>query len=450
VTGTAGKPPGTSLALPTVADARAARDALRGRVVRTPVLRSEALDLLIGGPAAAKAEGLQHTGSFKLRGALNRVRTLSRDALDAGLITVSAGNAALGAARAAREFGAKLTVVMPENAVPEKLRAVRAHGATVVCDGITNATLAFEAAEALLAEHGYTFLHPFDDPMVIAGAATATIEFLEDEPGLARMLVPCSGGGMIAGAILGARAMGSQVEIIGVQPEGADGIVRSLAAGTPTPPPAIATIADGLTAPKPGRLNLELIRSARIRVVTVSDEMILAALGHIVRALRVVVEPSAAVGLAALLGQPSLAGPGTTGLILSGSNVSMGLLAQVLGQLPGHRPVLAEERAVERRSAPVDRRVKALALTPEGERLRACFRRELVEDPGPLAPLGNRRCGPYAERFSPWIPARRPGAASRHSAGSLAPHDPGGVRGGAVPDTPRLLPGQPGADQERG
>jgi threonine dehydratase len=321
--------------LPTEADAREAREALRGRVVRTPVLRSDALDLLVGGPVAAKAECLQHTGSFKLRGALNRVRTLSREALDAGLITVSAGNAALGAAYAARELGAKLTVVMPANAVPEKLRGVRAQGATVVSDGITNATVAFEVAEALVAERGYTFLHPFDDPMVIAGAATATTEFLEDEPRLARMLVPCSGGGLIAGAILGARTMRSQTEIIGVQPEGADGIVRSLAAGTPTPPPVISTIADGLTAPKPGRLNLELIRSAQIRVVTVSDEMILAALGHLVRALRVVVEPAAAVGLAALLAQPSLAGSGTTGLMLSGSNVSMALLAQVLGELPG-------------------------------------------------------------------------------------------------------------------
>ena len=323
---------------PTVADARAASEALRGRVARTPVLRAEALDLLVGGPAVAKAECLQHTGSFKLRGMLNRVRTLSSEALNAGLITVSAGNAALGAAYAAREFGARLTVVMPSSAVPEKLRAVRGFGATVVCDGITNATAAFATAEALQAEHGYTFLHPFDDPMVIAGAATATIEFLEDEPELARMLVPCSGGSLIAGATLGARATGSNVEIIGVQPDGADSIVRSLAAGVPTPPPAIATIADGLTAPKPGRINLELIRSARLRVVTVSDQMILAALGEIVRALRVVVEPAAAVGLAALLSQPSLAGPGRTGLMLTGSNVSMTLLAQVLGELPGHLP----------------------------------------------------------------------------------------------------------------
>ena len=316
--------------LPIEADARAARDALRGRVVRTPVLRSEALDLVAGGPVVAKAEGLQHTGSFKLRGALNRVRTLSRDALDAGLITVSAGNAALGAAYAARELGAKLTVVMPSSAVPEKLRAVRAHGATVVSDGITNATEAFQAADALTAEHGYTFVHPFDDPMVVAGAATATLEFLEDEPELRRLLVPCSGGGLIAGAILAARTLGSQVEIVGVQPEGADGIVRSLAAGTPTPPPVISTIADGLTAPKPGLVNLELVRSAQINVVTVSDEMILAAMGEIVRALRVVVEPAAAAGLAALLGQPSRAGRGTTGLMLTGSNVSMTLLAQVL------------------------------------------------------------------------------------------------------------------------
>ena len=129
MTDTADRPPADApVTLPTVADVHEARDALGGRVVRTPVLRAEELDRLVGGPAAAKAECLQHTGSFKLRGALNRVRTLPREALDAGLITVSAGNAALGAARAAREFGAGLTVVMPENAVPEKLRAVRSHG----------------------------------------------------------------------------------------------------------------------------------------------------------------------------------------------------------------------------------------------------------------------------------------------------------------------------------
>ncbi|MFC7646252.1 pyridoxal-phosphate dependent enzyme [Streptosporangium lutulentum] len=239
-----------------------ARSALLGRVVRTPVLGSAALDALTGCPTLAKAECLQLTGSFKVRGALYRITTLPPGALSAGLVTVSAGNAALGAAHACRELGVELTVVMPEKAVPEKLAAVAALGATVVKDGVTGSAVAFERAEALRAERGLTFVHPFDDPMVIAGAATATLELLEDHPDLERLLVPCSGGGLLAGAIMAARTAGSSVEVVGVQPSGADGIVRSLAAGRPVAPPVISTIADGLTAPKPGEVNLAVIAEA--------------------------------------------------------------------------------------------------------------------------------------------------------------------------------------------
>ncbi|GAA0986746.1 hypothetical protein GCM10009555_064800 [Acrocarpospora macrocephala] len=314
--------------LPTSEDVRRAKAALLGRVVRTPVLGSAALDALTGCPTVAKAECLQLTGSFKVRGALYRITTLPPGALSAGLITVSAGNAALGAAYAARELGARLTVVMPEKAVPEKLAAVAALGATVVKDGVTDAAVAFERAEALRAERGLTFVHPFDDPMVVAGAATATLELLEDHPDLERLLVPCSGGGLLAGAIMAARTAGSSVEIVGVQPAGADGIVRSLAAGRPVVPPAISTVADGLTAPKPGEVNFAIIAGAGVRVLSVDDGAILAALGEVVRALRVVVEPSAAVGVAALSAYGELRDGARTGLLLSGSNVNWRLLAE--------------------------------------------------------------------------------------------------------------------------
>ncbi|GLW10026.1 serine/threonine dehydratase [Microtetraspora sp. NBRC 13810] len=314
--------------LPTIDDVRRAQAELRGRVVRTPVLASAALDELTGCPTLAKAECLQLTGSFKVRGALYRISTLPAEALAGGLVTVSAGNAALGAAHACRELGVELTVVMPEKAVPEKLAAVEALGATVVKDGVTSSAVAFERAEVLRAERGLTFVHPFDDPMVIAGAATATLELLEDHPRLERLLVPCSGGGLLAGAIMAARTAGSSVEIVGVQPSGADGIVRSLAAGRPVAPPAISTIADGLTAPKPGEVNLSVISDAGIRVLTVGEEAIHTALGQVVRALRVVVEPSAAVGLAALSVHAGLRDGARTGLLLSGSNVNWRLLAE--------------------------------------------------------------------------------------------------------------------------
>src|SRR4051794_13252995 len=221
-------------------DVAAARERLRGRILRTPVLAADALDAAGGCAVVAKAECLQQTGSFKARGALNRILTLDEGQLAAGLITVSAGNAALGAAYAAREAGAALTVVMPANAVPEKLAAVRAYGARVVTEGVTSGAEAFALAGRLQEEERLTFVHPYDDPMVIAGAATATYELLEDEPDLDRLLVPASGGGLLAGAIVAKQALGSRVEVMGVQPTGNDGLVRSLAAGEPVAVPAVS------------------------------------------------------------------------------------------------------------------------------------------------------------------------------------------------------------------
>ncbi len=317
------------MSLLTVAEVFAARRALAGRVVRTPVLRSAILDELAGSEQHWKAEGLQLSGSYKVRGATNKILSLSPSETAAGLITVSAGNAALGAAWAAREAGARLTVVMPENAVPEKLAAVARMGATIEKNGVTNATQAFARLAALREAHGFTLIHPFDDPKVIAGAGTATWELLEDAPPLDRLIVPTSGGGLLAGALLAAKGLSPDTEVWGVQPEGADGLVRSLAAGAPTTPETIQTIADGLTAPKPGALNFEIIRRDVAGVVVVSDEEILAAMGLLIANLRVIVEPSAAVGLAALLRYPHLRG-GRVGLLLSGSNAARERVLQAL------------------------------------------------------------------------------------------------------------------------
>jgi threonine dehydratase len=316
--------------LPELSDLQAARRALDGVVARTPVLRSDALDELAGARLFFKAEGLQVTGSFKVRGAYNRIRSLTPADLERGLITVSAGNAALGAAWAARAAQASLVVVMPENAVPEKLAAVAAMGGRIEKAGITNATQAFERLARLREEHGYTLVHPFDDPFVIAGAGTATWELLEDVPDLDDLVIPTSGGGLLAGALLAARGYAPSARVFGVQPTGADGLVRSLAAGTPTPPEVVRTVADGLTAPKPGALNFEMIRRWVTDVLTVPDEAILAAMGLILRHLKVVVEPAGAAALAGLLTDGRFRGR-RVGVLLSGSNTGVERIREALG-----------------------------------------------------------------------------------------------------------------------
>lgn len=305
--------------LPDLPDLLSARRALDGVVVRTPVLRSDVLDELSGAQLFFKAEGLQVTGSFKVRGAYNRIRSLTRPDLERGLITVSAGNAALGAAWAARTAGASLVVVMPENAVPEKLAAVAALGGRIEKQGITNATQAFERLARLREEHGYTLVHPFDDPWVIAGAGTATWELLEEIPDLDDVVAPTSGGGLLAGALLAARGLSRTARVFGVQPFGADALVRSLAVGEPTAHPSLRTIADGLTAPKPGLLNFEMIRRWAADILTVSDDAILAAMGQILRHLKVVVEPAGAAALAGILADGRFRGR-RVGVLLSGSN----------------------------------------------------------------------------------------------------------------------------------
>ncbi len=316
-------------ALPTTADVLAARQVVAGVAVRTPVLRSDALDELARARLFFKAECLQVTGSFKVRGAANRIRSFGAAELARGLITVSAGNAAMGAAYAARAAGARIVVVMPETALPEKLAAVAALGGQIESRGIGNAAQAFARLAELQRSLGLTLVHPFDDPLVVAGAATAGWELLEDVPDLDCLAVPASGGGLLGGSLLAARALAPAARVYGIQPAGADGIVRSLAAGVPTAPERISTVADGLTAPRPGDLNFELIQRYAAGVLTVTDEAILAAMGQVIRHLRVLVEPAGAAALAGVLAHDLFRGR-RVGVFLSGSNTAMERVRAVL------------------------------------------------------------------------------------------------------------------------
>jgi len=311
-----------------------ARRALAGVALRTPVLRSERLDHVAGCQIFFKAECLQRTGSFKLRGAYNRVRSLTAADRQRGLITVSTGNAAVAAAYAARLGGIRLVVVMPSSALPEKLAIVAELGATIESRGISSSSEAFARMAELRREHGYTLVHPFDDPLVVAGAATAVWELLEDVPELDLLAVPASGGGLLGGALLAAEALAPRLRVFGVQPDGADGIVRSLAAGIPTAPERIDTVADGLTVPRPGVLNFDLIRRHSAGVLTAADDEILDAMGHVIRELRVIVEPA---GLAAVLGDERFRG-GRVGVLLSGGNASAERVRQVLAATAARAP----------------------------------------------------------------------------------------------------------------
>ncbi|HVT58120.1 MAG TPA: pyridoxal-phosphate dependent enzyme [Thermoanaerobaculia bacterium] len=315
--------------LPGLADVLAARRVLAGMVLRTPVLRSEALDDLASARLYFKAECLQVTGAFKVRGACNKVRSLGKAELAGGLITVSAGNAALGAAYAAREAGARIVVVMPETAVPEKLAAVAALGARIESRGVRTGVEAFARMEQLRREHGYTLIHPYDDPWVVAGAATATWELLEEVPDLELLAVPASGGGLLAGALLAASGLAPRSRVYAIQPAGAASIERSLQAGAPTGVDKIDTVADGLTAPRPGVINFALIRRHAAGVLTVGDGAILAAMGRAIRSLRVVVEPAGAAGLAAVLEHDLFRGR-RVGVLLSGGNAAIERLREVL------------------------------------------------------------------------------------------------------------------------
>jgi threonine dehydratase len=310
--------------------------AIAGNLERTPTLRSDTLDRHLDQNLWFKAEGLQRTGSYKVRGMIAQVAALSDGERATGLITVSAGNAAIGAAYAARLHGCKLTVVMPAMAVPEKVSAVRALGATIVSDGIATGTQAFARATEIQREHDLHLLHPYDHPDMIAGNATATLELLDDVPALDVLITPASGGGLLAGATVAQSIRGSSARLIGVQPAAANALVLSLQAGAPVSIDHAPTVADGLTAPGPGVLNFALISAAGVSAVTVTEEQILEAMKLIVRHLRIVVEPSAAAGLACLLlDEPVVPRGANVGVLLSGSNVRWQLLAELIGGTQG-------------------------------------------------------------------------------------------------------------------
>jgi threonine dehydratase len=295
-------------------------------VYRTPLLSSRALGERIGAAAHLKAENLQRTGSFKARGAIYAVGALAPAERAGGIVTMSAGNHAAAVAYAARSFGARVIVAMPETAPATKVAATRAYGAEIRFAPDT--TQLMPIVEELRGE-GFRFVHPWDD--VIPGTGTIGLEILDDVPDVGLVVVPVGGGGLIAGIAAAIRARRPEARVVGAQPHGAAAMRRSLDAGTPVRLERTDTMADGCTAPSVGVVALEIVQRLVEDVVLVGEDAIRDALRFVFERARLVVEPAGAVALASLLSGAVKPRPGERVVaVLSGGNIDAARFAALV------------------------------------------------------------------------------------------------------------------------
>ena len=293
---------------------------LDGVVLRTPVVNSPEIDEMAGRSVFMKCENLQHVGAFKFRGATNAVKILGEDA-EAGLCTHSSGNHGQAVALAARQRGVPAYIVMPKTAPKVKVDGVRSHGAEVIlCE--PNLEARVTTANSVLERTGATFIHPFDNPNVIAGQGTAAKEMIEECGNLDAVLSPIGGGGLMSGTCISTRALLPDALLFGTEPEGADDAARSLESGEYVPQTGPDTICDGLLTSM-GEITWPIIKSHVEEIIRVSDEEVLIAMTIIHEVFGMIVEPSGAISLAAVLKDEfrSKGGFGSIGIILCGGNV---------------------------------------------------------------------------------------------------------------------------------
>ena len=299
-------------------DILAAREVIAGRVHRTPVMRSSYLGEQAGVQLFLKLELFQKTGSFKPRGVLNKLHHLSPGDKQKGVITLSAGNHAQALAWAATQSGIPSTVVMPATSVRSKVEATRTYGGEVV---LTEGDV-LEACVTIQKERGLTLVHPFDDPLIIAGQGTVGLEILEDVPQVEAVVVGIGGGGLISGIATALKAKNPEVKVIGVEPEGASAMTQSLQRGEPVHLDRVDSVADGLAAPFVGQHTLAHVQVYVDDLVIVRDQEIVEAMGLILERCKVLAEPAASSTVAALLsGKVSLRRGSTVVCVLSGGNI---------------------------------------------------------------------------------------------------------------------------------
>jgi len=322
---------------PELADIQAARKRLDGVARVTPVYPSETLSREVGREVRLKAENLQRTGSFKIRGAYNRISQLDDAERAAGVVAASAGNHGQAVAWAAREVGARARIFMPQDAPMAKVDATRHYGADIELTGPAIEE-ALEAAQAYVESEGATFVHPFEDPRVIAGQATIGLELAEQVPDVETAVIPIGGGGLASGIALALRSVKPDVRIVGVQAEG------TLPGGSGY------TIADGIAVKRPGELTMSILDRVLDDLVSVGDEEISEAIVLLLERTKLVVEGAGAVGVAALLSGKVGGGGGPVVPVLSGGNIDATLLISVArhGLAVGGRYLVLRTRVPDR------------------------------------------------------------------------------------------------------
>jgi threo-3-hydroxy-L-aspartate ammonia-lyase len=309
-------------------DIRAAHERLRGVAHITPVVTSRTLDAQAGRAVLLKCENLQRGGAFKFRGAYNTISQLAPNARAPGVLAFSSGNHAQGVALAARLLGAPAVICMPDDAPAVKVAATRGYGAEVIFyDRLKDDRDA--VARQIAEQRGMTLVPPYDDPRIIAGAGTAALELVEEVPDLDAVLVPIGGGGLIAGSAIAIHGANPQTRVFGVEPAGADDTLRSLRAGERVGIAPPSTIADGLRVSKPGALTFPVVQRHVEDILVVSDDEILEAVRFALLRLKLVIEPSGAVTLAALLAGRLPPDIGRVGAIISGGNIDPPVLASL-------------------------------------------------------------------------------------------------------------------------
>jgi threonine dehydratase len=307
---------------------KAARERLRGYANVTPVMTSRTLNELVGMEVFLKCENFQRVGAFKFRGAFNAISQLTDRQKECGIITYSSGNHAQAVALVGQLLGVRTTVVMPNNAPKVKRAATEAYGAAVIEYDPEEATRE-GMAELLRAEHGYTIIPPFDHLDIIAGQGTAALELFQELKTLDMLLVPCGGGGLLSGSAIATKGIQPACRVIGIEPERADDATRSFHTKTLHTVKNPPTIADGTRTPSLGKLTFPLVLEYVDDMRTVRETAIVEAVQFLFYRMKIVVEPSGALGLAALL-SGAISESGRVGVIISGGNVDADIMSKIL------------------------------------------------------------------------------------------------------------------------